>query len=173
MKTLSNIFAILFFSAALFVSVNAQTGSFTKLGGEKFDFASEKGKVVVVAIGARWLPLSKNQASTLNKLSAKYDPAKVSLYFVMIDTLTDTSEDFSTDAQLEEFSKANKLTATVIRDPKGAASSKIFKPDQLPAFVVLGKDGKMVGEAITGIDPKADNAALVAAVIDKAVAGSR
>lgn len=152
----------------MFVSANAQTGGFAKLGGEKFDFASEKGKVVVVAIGARWLPLSKSQVTTLNKLAAKYDPAKVAFYFVMVDAASGEASDASSDAQLEAFAKANKLSATILRDPKGVISSKLFKPDQLPAFVILDKDGKMVGEAVTGIDPKTDNSGMLGERIDKA-----
>lgn len=173
MRTLTRIFSVFAFASALALSAHAQGAGFTKLGGEKFDFASQKGKVVVLAIGARWLPLSKNQAATLNKIYAKYDASKVSFYFVMVDTVSGPPIDSSTDAQLEEFAKVNRLAATVLRDPKGTTIIKLFKPDQLPAFVVLDRDGKIVGDAITGLDPKTDNAAILAERIDKAVAGSR
>lgn len=168
MKILSKILLLLAVSATVSAAVRAQTASFSKLGGDRFEFSSEKGKVVVVAIGARWLPLSKNQAAILNALAAKADPTEVTFYFVMVDSVSGAPQDVSTDAQLEEFAKTNKLTATLLRDPKGAASSKLFRPDQLPAFVILGRDGKMVGEAITGMDPKTDDSGTLGARIDRA-----
>lgn len=173
MKTLLTIFTALALTAVLAASVRAQGANYAKLGGERFDLDSQKGKVVVLAVGARWLPLSKNQAEVLNKLAAKYDAGKVSFYFVMVDLVTGPPMDVSTDVQLQDFAKANKLAATILRDPKAAVTSKNFKPDQLPAFIVLDKDGRMVGEAITGLDPKADNATVLAARIDKAVTGDR
>lgn len=169
MKTLTTIFATIVLTLGLGVSAEAQVAGFTKLGGETFDFDSQQGKVVVVAIGVRWLPLSKNQAAALNKLSAKYDPSKVAFFFVFTDTTSGPPQDLSTDIQLETFAKANSLTATLLRDPHGIASVKLFKPDQLPAFVVIGKDGKMVDDAITGLDPKTDISPAVALRIERAL----
>lgn len=166
MKVLRNTIVLLILAIAGVASAAAQAPGFTKLGGGKFDFDSDKGKVVVVAIGARWLPLSVPQAAAMNKLSAKYAKDGVSFYFVMTDLLSGDPMDASTDGQLEEFAKEHRLNVVVLRDPRASVSTKLFKTDQLPAFVVLDRNGKMSGNPITGIDPKRDISPVVASRID-------
>ena len=72
MKNIKIFFVILSLVFALSSRFAAQNVTFTSLDGGKFDLASQKGKVVVLAIGASWLPLSKNQAVIINKLAKKY-----------------------------------------------------------------------------------------------------
>lgn len=141
----------------------AQTPGFAKLDGSRFELGSQRDKVVVLALGARWLPFSKGQAATLNRLSAKFSENDAVFFFVM----TDGQE--ATNAQMEEFARANKLTAQILRDPRGAAVEKLFSPEQMPAYIVIGRDGKMIGNPLTGFDLKADLTATISEMVEKAV----
>jgi hypothetical protein len=52
---------------------------------------------------------------------------------------------------LRAFAKKYGLNVTVLRDPEGKISRQ-FKVDQLPAFVILDKQGN-AGSPIGGLDP--------------------
>ncbi len=151
MKRVSLIIAVQILSLVFSASVGAQSNTFSKIGGGSVDLAGEKGKVVVLAIGARWLPPTKSQASVLSRLASQYPSDKVSLFLVLTDLETDSS-----DVQLDAFLKANKVSVPTLRDPRGLIVNKLFKPDQMPAFVVIGKTGEMSGGPMTGFDPKID-----------------
>ena len=61
--------------------------AFTSLDGDRIDVEAQKGKVVVMAIGASWLPLSEDQAGTVNKLARKYAGRDdVVFYFIATDS---------------------------------------------------------------------------------------
>lgn len=161
MKITAFLTILLFFAAT--APADAQSEGFAKLGGARFDVGSERGKVVVLAVGARWLPFSKGQAATLNKLAARFDSSAVSLFFVM----TDGAE--SPDSRLEEFALLSKLNVPILRDPKGVQVDKLFKPEQMPAYLVIGKDGKRAGAPVTGFDIKADMEPVLAELIELAL----
>lgn len=158
--TLSLVFAFVF-------SASAQDVNFTTLGGEKIDLASEKGKVVVLAIGASWLPLSKNQASAINKLTRKYSGRDVVFYFIATDSSVQKSKNYASDEQIKKFADSNQLTISILRDSDGVLSMKQYKIDQLPAFIILDKQGKLADGPFTGLDPKSDISIPLAAKIDK------
>lgn len=145
---------ILIFAGAGF----AQNVNLTALDGSNVSLQSQRGKVVVLAIGATWLPLSKNQALIINKLSKKYAGRDVVIYFVATDATAEKSKNFASNTQIQEFASRNRMTAAILRDSDGAATLKKFNIDQLPAFVVLDKNGKTIGEAFGGITPNAETA---------------
>ena len=58
MKTYKTIFAVLVITFALSAIAMAQT-PLTSLDGAKVDIQAQHGKVVILAIGASWLPLSR------------------------------------------------------------------------------------------------------------------
>lgn len=154
----------------MFASVGfAQSATLTALDGGSVSLNSQKGKVVVLAIGATWLPLSKNQAIVANKLSKKYLGKDVVIYFVATDSTSAKSKNFASNEAVQSFAANNKMTATVLRDSDGAATLKKFGVDQLPAFVVLDKDGKMIGEAFGGVTPNGETelANQISMAIDK------
>lgn len=130
--------------------ISAQGDSYAQLGGGRVELSSHRGGVVVLAVGAYWLPFAKGQAETLSSLRTKHRAESVHIYFI----LTDRAE--TTDAALTEFARDSKLTVPILRDPKGILTERLFKPGQMPAYIVIGKDGKVVGKALTGFDTKSD-----------------
>jgi hypothetical protein len=80
MKNIKSLLAIFSFVFAFSFTASAQDITFTSLDGEKVDLQSQKGKVVVLAIGASWLPLSK-ASRRINKLSRKYAGAMSRFFY--------------------------------------------------------------------------------------------
>ena len=155
MKTLKNIFAVAVIVAGLAAASFAQT-SLPSLNGGTVDVQAQKGKVVILAIGAKWLRLSDKQAQFTTALAKKYGAKNVAIYFIATDSTNPKSKNKATDDEIREWANKNNLNAVVLRDPDGAAVLGKFSIDQLPAFVVLDKNGAMSGEAFTGIDPNFD-----------------
>ncbi len=151
--------------AAASLNMSAQT--LTSLNGEKINVAAQNGKVVVLAIGASWLPLSKDQVGFTNKIANKFKGREVVVYFVATDSLSEKSKNYATNAELNAFAAQNKLTVSVLRDSDGAATLKKYAVDQIPSFVILGKDGKPATEAFSGIDPKSDISVPISQAIEK------
>lgn len=166
MKNIKSILAIFGLLAAFSFSAMAQTVTFTSLEGAKVDFSSDKGKVVVLAIGASWLPLSKDQAVAINKLSKRYAGKDVAFYFIATDSSVAKSKNYASDDVIRKFSQTNKMSITILRDSDGATSIKQYKIDQMPAFVILDKEGKVSGAPFGGIDPDTDISALLSKKID-------
>lgn len=164
MKTIKYIliFAILTICGSF--ATFAQT--LTSLSGGSVNIQSQKGKVVVLAVGASWLPLSGKQAEYTNILARKYAGKNVSIYFVATDSVNPKSKNYATDEQIRQWAAANKLTVNVLRDSEGAAVLQKFSIDQLPSFVVLDKNGSQSGEAFGGIDPKYDITVPISKKID-------
>lgn len=135
-------------------SVFAQKNvSLQTIGGETVSVSDQKGKVVVLAIGASWLPLSKQQASISNKLKQKYSSNDFVIYWVTTESSNAKSKNYASDDTIKSFATKNKLSATILRDPDGTATLKNYGVDQLPSFVILDKDGKQSGSSFGGLDP--------------------
>ncbi|HMS39390.1 MAG TPA: TlpA disulfide reductase family protein [Pyrinomonadaceae bacterium] len=167
MKNIKSILASLGFLVVFTLSVSAQT-NLTALDSSKVNVEGQKGKVVVLAIGAIWLPLSKEQVAITNKLAKKYAGSDVAVYFVTTDSANAKSKNYASDAEISTFVTRNKLTVSVLRDSDGAQTVKKFDVDQLPSFVVLDQNGK-VAQVFGGIDtdPKNDLSAKISQTIDK------
>lgn len=155
MKTLTKIFAVFTLALAAVTVSSAQT-SLPSLSGGSVDVQAQKGKVVILAVGASWLPLSGKQAEFTNSLAKKYAGKNVSIYFVATDSANPKSKNYATDDQVRQWAATNRLTVTVLRDSDGASVMRKFAVDQLPAFIVLDKNGNQSGDAFGGIDPKYD-----------------
>jgi thiol-disulfide isomerase/thioredoxin len=173
MKGIKSIFTILSFAVLFSMAVSAQ--SLTSLDGGKIDVQNQRDKVVVLAIGASWLPLSAQQAVITNKLARKYAGRDVVIYFVATDSASAKSKNYASDEELNNFAAINKLTVPVLRDSDGAQTLKRYGVDQLPSFVILGRDGKPATEAFGGIgsidpknsDPKNDMSVHISQAIDR------
>jgi thiol-disulfide isomerase/thioredoxin len=166
MKNIKNILAIFGLLISFSFAAVAQNVTFTSLDGAKVDLSSQKGKIVVLAIGASWLPLSKDQAVAINKLSKKYAGRDVAFYFIATDSTAAKSKNYASDDEIRKFSQTNKLTVTILRDSDGAASVKQYKIDQMPAFIILNKEGKLAGAPFGGIDPETDISGILSKRID-------
>lgn len=152
---LTNILAVVVLAFASVAAASAQT-SLPSLNGGNVDVQGQKGKVVVLAVGASWLPLSSKQAEFTNALVKKYAGKNVAIYFVATDSANPRSKNYATDDQIRQWATGNRLTIAVLRDSDGAAVMQKFAVDQLPAFIVLDKEGRQSGDAFGGIDPKYD-----------------
>lgn len=166
MKTLKGFIAILSMVTAAAFAVSAQT-NLSSLDGSRVNVEGQTGKVVVLAIGASWLPLSDKQAEFTNTLAKKYAGREVVVYFVATDSANVKSKNFATNDAIRKFATDNKLTATILRDSDGTATLKKFNVEQVPSFVILDKTGKQIGTPFGGIDPKYDVTVPISKVIDK------
>lgn len=165
MKNIKSLLTILSFVFLFSLAASAQ--SLTALDGAKVDVQNQKGKVVVLAIGASWLPLSKDQAVYTNKIAKKFAGRDVVVYFVATDSTSAKSKNFASDDELTLFATGSKLNVTVLRDSDGAATLKKYGVDQLPSFVILDKEGKQATEAFGGIDPKSDISIPISQAIER------
>jgi peroxiredoxin len=166
MKSIKLLAAALFVTAIFALSAAAQT-SLVGLDGSRVDVQGQRGKVVILAVGASWLPLSGKQAEYTNTLTKRYGGRDVVVYFVSTDSTVPKSKNFASNEDIKKFATANKLTATVLRDSDGAATLKKFNIDQIPSFVILDKNGNIVGQAFGGIDPNYDITIPISKAVDK------
>lgn len=165
MKTIKNLISMIGLIAMFAIAGLAQT-SLTGLDGSRVDVEAQNGKIVILAVGASWLPLSAKQAEYTNVLAKRYAGKNVAVYFVATDSTNTKSKNYATNADLEKFVAGSKLTVQVLRDPDGAGTLKKFNVDQLPAFVILNKAGGVVG-TFGGIDPKFDVTVPISKEVDK------
>jgi len=165
MKRLKGIVAVVGLAFALSVSISAQS-NLTSLGGGNFDLQSQKGKVVILAVGATWLPLSTKQAEYANMLAKRYTGKNVVVYFVATDSTLPRSKNFASDDDIKKFIGTSKLSVPVLRDSDGAYTLKKYSIDQLPSFIVIDKSGNQSGDAFGGIDPKFDITLPISKTVD-------
>jgi len=126
--------------------------SLRDIDGDMVTSASLRGEVVVLAFGASWLPLTRNQMEAVKKLADQYAGRGVAVYWVSTESESPKSKNYASDEQLRAL--AQKYKATALRDPDGAVSKKLGV-DQLPSVVIIDKQGN-VTERIGGMDPNAD-----------------
>lgn len=137
--------------------------SLRAIDGETVTSASLRGEVVVLAFGASWLPLTKNQMEALKKLADQYAGRGVAVYWVSTESESPKSKNYVADDQLRELGR--KYKATVLRDPDGAVSKRLGV-DQLPSVVIIDKQGNTAA-TIGGMDPTADLAKQLAERLEK------
>src|SRR5437588_7798457 len=161
--------AVVILAIAMLASVSApaQGGavnfSFRALDGEAVTSESLRGEVVVLAFGASWLPLTRNQMESLKKLADQYAGRGVAVYWVSTESDSPKSKNFADDNQLRDLGRRYKIT--VLRDPDGATSKRLGV-DQLPSTVIINKQGQ-VAAVVGGLDPNADVAKQLAERLDK------
>ncbi len=165
MKSLTKIIPVITVAIVLAVSASAQT--LTSVNGGSVDLQGQKGQVVILAIGASWVPLSADQVVITTKLQRKYAGKNVVVYFIATDSTNPKSRNYATDAQLKAFGTKNKLTAEILRDGDGAATLKRYAVDQLPSFVILDKNGAKSGETFSGIDQESDLSIAIGKAVDR------
>ncbi|MDX6694007.1 MAG: hypothetical protein QOF02_1610 [Blastocatellia bacterium] len=140
--------------------------SMRSIDGQTVTSESLRGEVVVLAFGASWLPLSRKQMTGVRKLADDYSNRGVAVFWVSTDSESSKSKNFASDEQLRAFSNKYGLKVTVLRDPDGEVS-KQFNVDQLPAIVILNKQGLPAGSPIGGLDPEGNLAAQLAPTLDR------
>ena len=133
------------------------------IDGDNITSQSVRGEVVVLAFGASWLPLSRNQMEGVKKLADQYAGRGVTVYWVSVDSADTKSKNFVSDDQLHEL--ARKYKVPILRDPDGALSRKMGV-DQVPSIVILDKQGNIAG-SIGGMHPNANLTTQLSARLDK------
>jgi peroxiredoxin len=126
--------------------------SLRSVDGETVTSASLRGEVAVLAFGASWLPLTKNQMEAVKKLADQNAGRGVAVYWVSTESESPKSKNYAADEPLRELGRKYKVT--VLRDPDGVVSKKLGV-DQLPSVVIIDKQGN-VADRIGGMDPTAD-----------------
>ena len=152
-------------AAAASISAAAQTAdfSFRSVDGQTVTSESLRGKAVVLAFGASWLPLTRNQMEGVKKIADQYAGRGVAAYWVSTDSENPKSKNYVGDDELRAL--AQKYKVTVLRDPDGAISKRLGV-DQLPSAVFIDKRGSVAGTT-GGLDPNADFAKQLAVRLDK------
>jgi len=159
--------AVFIFVAAFARATYAQDGrtefSLRAIDGEAVTSESLRGEVAVLAFGASWLPLSRNQMESVKKLADQYAGKGVAVYWVSADSENPKSKNYVSDDQLREL--ARKYKVTILRDADGAVSKKMGV-DQLPSVVILDRQGNVAG-SIGGMDPNTNLTTQLSARLDK------
>lgn len=137
--------------------------SLRAIDGETVTSASLRGEVVVLAFGASWLPLTRNQMEAIKKLADQYAGRGVAVYWISTESDAPKSKNYASDEQLRAL--AQKYKATVLRDPDDVVSKRLGV-DQIPSVVIIDKQGN-VADKIGGMDPNADLAKLLAERLNK------
>ncbi len=150
---------------AFVLTASAQT-RLTGLNGTSVAIDQQRGKVVILAVGASWLPLTARQVEFTNTLAKRYAGKDVVIYFVATDSQTAKSRNFASNEDLQKFATSSKLAVPVLRDPEGAGTLKKYGIDQLPSFIVLDKNGSRAVPPYGGIDPKFDLTVTIARTVD-------
>ena len=125
--------------------------SLRSIDGQTVTSESLRGEVVILAVGASWLPLSRSQLQGIRKLADEYSGKGVVVYWVSTESEDQKSKNYASDQQLRAFAQKYGLKVTVLRDPDGA-TAKRMGIDQLPSMVIIDKQGNVVGEPIGGLD---------------------
>lgn len=166
MKTLRPYLLILALTLASAASAAAQN-ELAALDGSRVNIEAQSGKVVILAIGAAWLPLSAKQAEVTESLAKKYGNKNVAVYFVLTDSANPRSRNYTSIEDIKRFVSLNKVTVKVLLDPDGAATLRKYDVEQMPSFVLLDKKGTAAGETFGGIDPKFDLTGPISRAVDK------
>ncbi len=168
MNTLKGFITIFALTLTFAIAAFSQT-PLTSLDGARVDVEAQTGKVVVLAIGASWLPLSSKQAEYTNTIAKKYAGKNVVVYFVATDSANSKSKNYASSDTLRKFAMTSKLAVPMLLDPDGESTLKKFKIDQVPSFLILDKNGSVAGEQFGGIstDPKYDVTVPIGKVIDR------
>jgi alkyl hydroperoxide reductase subunit AhpC len=160
----ASLFAFAVMSPLVSAQSRAAEFSLRSLDGGTVASESLRGKVVVLAFGASWLPLSKSELEALKKIGDDYGARGVAVYWVSTDSESPKSKNYASDEQLRTLARKYKVTA--LRDPDGQVSKKLGI-DQLPSAIILDRQGNVSGEPIGGLDPNANLAAQLSTQLDK------
>src|SRR5258708_37904884 len=79
--------------------------SLRAIDGEPVTSASLRGEVVVLAFGASWLPLTRNQMEAVKKLADQYAGRGVAVYWVSSEPDAPKSKNYVADEQLREWGR--------------------------------------------------------------------
>jgi peroxiredoxin len=146
----------------------AQTPAITlrTTDGGSFNLSDKRGRVVVLAFGATWVPLSAKELPALQKLADRYTGRKVDVYWVSINSAKPGARNAATDAELKAFATKNGLRLPVLRDPDQTAF-RALGVENLPTLIIIDREGKVAHKHV-GFDPdQADGYGEISQELDK------
>jgi peroxiredoxin len=164
--TLSILLTFSFVAASAAAMPTSIDFSLRTLDGQRISSTDLHGQVVVLAFGASWLPLTRKQIQGVRKLADQYAGRGVAVYFVSTDSDSPKSKNFASDEQLRDYARRSEMNVTILRDPDGTVSKQLGV-DQIPAIVILDKQGNVSGAPINGFDPNGDLVDQVAPHLNK------
>jgi peroxiredoxin len=140
--------------------------SLRSIDGNSVASQSLRGKVVVLAFGASWLPLSRTQLQGVKKLAEKYGERGVVVYWVSTEPDNAKAKNYASDEQLGAFARKYGPGIAVLRDPDMAVAKRLGAVE-LPSVVILDKQGRPSGEPIKGLDPDGNQMGQLASQLEK------
>src|SRR5262249_31570361 len=117
-----------------FAQPQAPDFSLRAVNGPAVTAESLRGNVAVLAFGASWLPLTRNQMEGLKKLADQYASRGVAVYWVSTESDSVKSKNFFGDEEIRSLGRKYKIS--VFRDPDGSGSHPLGV-GQLPSTVIL------------------------------------
>jgi cytochrome c biogenesis protein CcmG, thiol:disulfide interchange protein DsbE len=108
-----------------------------ELGGQTFDLAAQRGKVVVVNFWATWCPPCRHEMPAIDAFYRKYHSQGLEVIGISIDRPRDASEvhdvmqsfsypaAISDDAAVDDFGAPYALPVTFVIDSKGVLRAKL------------------------------------------------
>ena len=136
------------------------------IDGQSIGAQEVRGQVVILIVGANWLPLSRKQGQSIRQLANEYGKRGVVVYWVSTDSESPKSRNYASDEQLKDFARRHDLYVTVLRDPE-AAVVKQMGVDQLPAIIILDRSGRVYRSPIIGLDLESDLSKQLAEPLDE------
>lgn len=133
----------------------AVTFELQKLGGGTLKSSDLKGRVVLLAIGAKSSPLDRYLLPQLATIAAKMQGREVEVIWISTDGEKTGARGSATDDELRAFAEKYHFNGTVLRDPSLTLERQLGL-SQLPALLLLDRKGTMSGTPRMGLDPEAD-----------------
>jgi thiol-disulfide isomerase/thioredoxin len=105
--------------ASALVASPAQAAGFAfrNLDGRRVAANDFRGKVVVLAFGASWLPLSRAQVQGVQQLANEFGGRGVEVFWVSTDSEQAKSKNFASDEQLRSLRRKTILRINVLARP--------------------------------------------------------
>jgi len=103
------------------------------LNGKKVDWASLKGKVVLVDFWASWCGPCKDEMPVLEALNEKFATQGLVIVGVSID---------SSPKKMNKFLKGTPVRFRIVHDRKLVVANR-YEPETMPTSYFIGRDGKV------------------------------
>ena len=129
-----------FKAAGVFEVKPGQAADFTlvDIRGRRVSLSDHRGKIIFLNFWTTWCPSCKVEMPDMEKLHRRFKDRE----FVML------AVDLKEPAKVvREFSKRQKLTFTVLLDPRGQVGAQ-FRIRNIPTTLILDREGRVIGEAV-------------------------
>lgn len=140
--------------------------SLRSIDGQTVTAQSLRGKVVVLAFGASWLPLSRTQLQSVRKLADQYNDRGVVVYWISTEGDQSKAKNYASDEQVRAFAQKYGPDIAILRDPDMEVAKKLGAVE-LPSIVILDKQGNPSGEPIKGLDADGNQMGQLASRLEK------